>query len=573
MAHNEFPGDVDSPDAGIRVSRRIADELRRTRVARSLSIEDVAAILRIRPGFIEAMEEDRFDDLPGPAYISGFLRTYANHLDLDGDQLVAWFKDDSQSTFAPREMELPVPITEIRRPTFPIITVSLVIAIGIAAGWYVYQESRSIDIDLIPEVPGPVAEGISTDLPDDERSGTLDGDDLFATDTVRATMELEDDATHVAEASVPLDTSGTTGDDVASDSAGLAGDGGADEAVAQTVVLPDTAGTSADAGDDGVANVVSDSAGLAGDGEPDEAVAETVVLPDTAGTSADAGDDGVADVVSDSAGLTGDGDPDEAAAQTVALPDTAGTSADAGDDGVADVVSDSAGLTGDGDPDEAAVETVVLPDTAGTSADAGDDGVADVVSDSAGLAGDGDPDEAVAETVVLPDTAGISGDGSPDVVNDDAVSGAETNTPQDDAGVSLQDVADATGAETGGEESWDEPVFASGDTVQESAVADVGESDSQHTIYGTPGAGSRIELRAVGETWVQVRAPDGIAVLTHILLPGDVYHVPERDDLMLDTGNAGGLEIRVDGELMPPLGGSGAVVRDILLSVESLTRR
>jgi len=274
---------------------------------------------------------------------------------------------------------------------------------------YVYQESRSIDIDLIPEVPGPVAEGISTDLPDDERSGAVDGDDLFATDTVRATMEPEDDATHVAEASVPLDTSGTTGDDVASDSAGLAGDGG--------------------------------------------------------------------------------------------------------------------------------------------------------------------PDEAVAETVVLPDTAGISGDGSPDVVNDDAVSGAETNTPQDDAGVSLQDVADATGAETGGEESWDEPVFASGDTVQESAVADVGESDSQHTIYGTPGAGSRIELRAVGETWVQVRAPDGIAVLTHILLPGDVYHVPERDDLMLDTGNAGGLEIRVDGELMPPLGGSGAVVRDILLSVESLTRR
>ncbi|MCE2520553.1 MAG: DUF4115 domain-containing protein, partial [Alphaproteobacteria bacterium] len=270
--------------------------------------------------------------------------------------------------------------------------------------------------------------------------------------------------------------------------------------------------------------------------------------------------------------------PYQAVAETGEPPDTAGTSADAGDYGVADVVSDSAGLTGDGDPDEAVAETVALPDTAGTSADAGDDGVADVVSESASLTGDGDPDEAVAdeavaETVVLPDTAGTSGDGSPDVVNDDAVSGAETNTPQDDAGVSLQDVADATGAETGGEESWDEPVFASGDTVQESAVAEVGESDSQHTIYGTPGAGSRIELRAVGETWVQVRAPDGIAVLTHILLPGDVYHVPERGDLMLDTGNAGGLEIRVDGELMPPLGGSGAVVRDILLSVESLTRR
>ena len=139
--------------------------------------------------------------------------------------------------------------------------------------------------------------------------------------------------------------------------------------------------------------------------------------------------------------------------------------------------------------------------------------------------------------------------------------------------MALQDVAAATGVESGGEESWDEPVFASEDTVEESAAVDEVGADSQHTVYGTPGAGSRIELRAIDETWVQVTAPDGVAVLTHILLPGDVYHVPDRDDLMLDTGNAGGLEIRVDGELLPPLGGAGAVVRDVLLSVESLIRR
>lgn len=479
MAHNEFPGDVDSPGAGIRVSRRIADELRRTRVASNLSIEDVAAILRIRAEFIRAMEEDRFDDLPGPAYISGFLRTYANHLGLDGDQLVAWFKDDSQSTFAPREMELPVPISEIRRPTFPIITVSLVVAIGIAAAWYVYQESRSIDIDPVPEVPGPVAEGISTDLPEDEGPGALDGDGVFATvgdgnpeaaaiDTAPASAEPADDTESVAETHIPPDTSGTA--DIAPDSTGMAGDDGPDDAAAG---------------------------------------ADAVVLPDTAGISGDGGQD-------------------------------------AGDDGTADVAPGSAGLTGDGGPDDGTggAGTVVLPDTAG-------------------LAGDGNED--------------VGDDAATEVPPDNADGAVEAGLPEDDSGtaigVALQDVADATGAEVGVDESWDEPVFASDDAVQEVAVADEGETDSQHTVYGTPGAGSRIELRAIAETWVQVTTPDGVAVLTHILLPGDVYHVPDRNDLMLDTGNAGGLEIRVDGELAASLGGSGAVVRDILLSVESLTRR
>lgn len=489
MTHIESPGDVDSPDAGIRVSRRIADELRRTRVAHGLSIEDVAAILRIRAGFIEAMEEDRFDDLPGPAYISGFLRTYANHLGLDGEQLVAWFKDDSHSTFAPREMELLVPISEIRRPTFPIITVSLVIAIGIAVAWYVFQERQSIDIDLIPEVPGPVAEGTSTDLPDDEGPVVLDGDDVIdtvadaapeaATDTMPGTVEPDEETEQVAGADVPPDTAGMTGDDGAADDSGLAEDD-----------IPDD--TAPDAEEDSLLVI----AGLTGD-------------------------DDATDVAPDVEDVTVGGSPDDG---------TAGADADLPDDDTADVAADSVAMAVDDSPDDAAagVEAVIPQDAV-------DDGAAGAVPDSA----------------------------------DDAVTGVEVDTQQDEAGVVLEDAADAAG----GEESWDEPVFASEDTFEESAAVDEGEEDSQHTVYGTPGAGSRIELRAIDETWVQVTAPDGVAVLTHILLPGDVYHVPDRDDLMLDTGNAGGLEIRVDGELLPPLGGAGAVVRDVLLSVESLTRR
>ncbi len=515
MAHNEYPGDVDSPDAGIRVSRRIADELRHTRVARSLSIEDVAAILRIRPDFIRAMEEDRFDDLPGPAYISGFLRTYATHLGLDGERLVAWFKDDSQSTFAPREMGLPVPITEIRRPTFPIITVSLVVAVGIAVAWYVFQESRTIDIDLIPEVPGPVAEETSTGLSDGEPdSGTMQA----ARDDAAPTVDDPDDA-------APLEAAGLVADG--------AGDGDPGDTAAQAdVSLDETAGPGVDQ-DDTAAQVGDPPEETA---DQSDAAAQVVVPAETAGLAADG---------------AGDGDSGDAATQAdVSLEETAGPGVD--HDDAAAQVGDPPEETVD--PGDVAAQVVVPAETAGLAADG---------------AGDGDSGDAATQAdVSLEETAG------PGVDHDDAAAQVgdppEETVDQSDAAAQADVLAETAGLETGDGEAWDEPVFAAGDTVQDSVA---GESHSQHAVYGTPGAGSRIELRAIGETWVQVTASDGVVVLTHILLPGDVYHVPSRDDLMLDTGNAGGLEIRVDGVLMPPLGGAGAVVRDIALSVDSLTGR
>jgi hypothetical protein len=57
--------------------------LRTARGRQNLSIEEVAGETRIRKTFIEAMEEDRFDLLPSPAYVRGFLALYGRCLGLD----------------------------------------------------------------------------------------------------------------------------------------------------------------------------------------------------------------------------------------------------------------------------------------------------------------------------------------------------------------------------------------------------------------------------------------------------------------------------------------------------------
>ena len=69
---------------------------------------------------------------------------------------------------------------------------------------------------------------------------------------------------------------------------------------------------------------------------------------------------------------------------------------------------------------------------------------------------------------------------------------------------------------------------------------------------------------------MQVRDRQGNLLLTRVLRVGDSYMVPNQADLTLLTGNAGGLEISVDGSALPALGPVGAVRRNIPLDPEAL---
>jgi len=82
---------------------------------------------------------------------------------------------------------------------------------------------------------------------------------------------------------------------------------------------------------------------------------------------------------------------------------------------------------------------------------------------------------------------------------------------------------------------------------------------------------ARIVLKAKAESWIQVRdEPNDRVLLARLLRPGDEYRVPNRSGLNLWTGNAGGLEILVDGEPVPSIGETGRVRRRVVLEVEPL---
>ena len=89
-------------------------------------------------------------------------------------------------------------------------------------------------------------------------------------------------------------------------------------------------------------------------------------------------------------------------------------------------------------------------------------------------------------------------------------------------------------------------------------------------IYGESNVDSRITLTARQDSWVQVRDHDGNVIWTRILRRGDVYRVPNQGGLAFATGNAGALEVSVDGKPAPSLGAIGMVRHNVPLDPSKL---
>ena len=82
---------------------------------------------------------------------------------------------------------------------------------------------------------------------------------------------------------------------------------------------------------------------------------------------------------------------------------------------------------------------------------------------------------------------------------------------------------------------------------------------------------SRITINAKSNSWIQVRDDNSNTMLvTRLLTAGDQYSVPDRPGLVLLTGNAGALEVIVDGDPVPSIGGAGVVRRGVVLEVDRL---
>jgi cytoskeleton protein RodZ len=311
--------------------------LRATRQRYGWDLNEVERALRIRMAHLQAIEDGRFEDLPGPAYAIGFVRAYAEHLGLEHDEVVGNFRQEIANLPRRTELNFPTPIPESRVPSGAILLISLAVAVAAYGGWYFLTMNNRDTIASVGEIPQKF------------------------TDMIRGREEQQTPATEAVAAPAPTNEISS---EAAVPASGPAADGAADEQTAATGATPGTAETT-DSGDAGSASLKE---------------------------------------------------------QFGALP-------------------------------------TIAPEA-----------------------------------------------GSP--------------------------------------------------------------PDAQ--VFGEANTNARIVIRANADSWVQVRDANGDLVWTRMLRPGDSYRVPNKDGMTLLTGNAGALEIYVDGRKAPSLGPSGAIRRDVELSADRL---
>jgi hypothetical protein len=126
---------------------------------------EVAASLRIRLSYIQAIEDGRFGDLPGPTYAIGFIRAYASYLGLDDEAVVQLFKVQAGDADSWPELVYPTPLPEGRFLGRRTIMASLSLAALVYGGWYYLSVEETGMMQGVPEVPVRIAQPMPDALP------------------------------------------------------------------------------------------------------------------------------------------------------------------------------------------------------------------------------------------------------------------------------------------------------------------------------------------------------------------------------------------------------------------------
>ena len=73
---------------------RFGEELRRERLVREITLEEISASTKISVRLLKALEDSDISRLPAPAFTRGFIRSYAIHIGIDPEEKVCAYLTD-----------------------------------------------------------------------------------------------------------------------------------------------------------------------------------------------------------------------------------------------------------------------------------------------------------------------------------------------------------------------------------------------------------------------------------------------------------------------------------------------
>jgi cytoskeletal protein RodZ len=156
------------------------DNLKREREMRGVSLDEISAATRIATRFLQAIESEQWDQLPGGVFNRGFVRAVAHYLGLDEENIVAEYvlaAGDQQSV--PVWTGRP-PVVTAEHPWLAWIVAAAVIIALLAGGWFgvrqIYARRAARRTERNPVVgaaPLPVAPEMLAATPGSTQPNTM----------------------------------------------------------------------------------------------------------------------------------------------------------------------------------------------------------------------------------------------------------------------------------------------------------------------------------------------------------------------------------------------------------------
>ena len=149
-------------------------ELRTARQSHGWELPQLAASLRIRQSYLEAIEAGRIGDLPGATYALGFVRAYASALGLPGEEMARRFR--AETALADGEqpaLRFPAPVPQRGVPAGALMLLGFAILAGAYGGWYWVTEHRATPVEIVPPIPDRMATETPKPLPSPQVASLL----------------------------------------------------------------------------------------------------------------------------------------------------------------------------------------------------------------------------------------------------------------------------------------------------------------------------------------------------------------------------------------------------------------
>lgn len=156
----------ETPSAAVADPHSVGKTLRRARMEMKLSLEDISAAINVRVVQLQAIEDDRIDQLPGMTYAVGFVRSYADFVKLDPLQVVKDFKKEHEGEdAAKRQLKIPEPIDEDKLPSPIVIGVAALAVVIVFILWSIFSDDSEIEVQTASNIPPPPVVGTASGMP------------------------------------------------------------------------------------------------------------------------------------------------------------------------------------------------------------------------------------------------------------------------------------------------------------------------------------------------------------------------------------------------------------------------